>query len=149
MQILKHFNMQEVVKSQTAIRLGIDNSLPDELLPYVIDVAENILEHVREVFIAPVLVCSWYRSPALNKAIGGSKTSDHCFGRAVDFEVDGISNKQVAIYIRDHLKFKQLILEYYVSGKPNSGWVHCSYLEGRNTNEVLKTSDGKNYKTGL
>ena len=149
MQISKHFNMQEVVKSQSAIRLGIDNSLPDELYEYVIDVAENILEPVREFFNAPVRVSSWYRSPALNKAIGGSKTSDHCFGCAVDFEVDGISNKQVAIYIRDNLKFKQLILEFYTSGKPNSGWVHCSYLEGRNTNEVLKTSDGKNYKTGL
>lgn len=149
MEISKHFDMQEVVESQTALRKGIDNTLPDKLLPNVIMVAENVLEKAREFFHKPVVVSSWYRSPKLNKAIGGSVTSDHCKGCAVDFKIMGVPNKQVAIFIRDNLEFRQLILEFYNPDKPNSGWIHCSYVEGDNKKEVLRTQDGKTYHKGL
>lgn len=149
MEISKHFNMQEVIKSYTATRLGIDNSLPDNLLPNARLVAEKILEPVRLYFSRPIIVSSWYRSPKLNKAIGGSLKSDHCKGCAVDFEIDGMANAFIAEFIRDNLEFRQLILEFHNPDKPNSGWIHCSYVEGDNKKQVLRTQDGRTYQTGL
>ena len=88
--------------------------------------------------------------------IGGSQTSDHCHGRAADFEVrsESVSNPDLANYIRDNLEFKQLILEFYNKDEgPNSGWVHCSFDPGGdNKGEVLtaKRVDGKTqYVSGL
>lgn len=149
LKITDHFTMREVTESYTATRLGIDNSLPSELLPNVIKVAEKILEPTRLYFSRPIKVSSWYRSVELNKTIGGSAKSDHCKGCAVDFEIAGLPNKQLAIFIRDNLEFRQLILEFYDPKKPNSGWVHCSYVEGDNKKEVLRTQDGKTYHKGL
>ena len=77
-------------------------------------------------------------------AIGGSTTSDHCKGCAADFEVPGFDNKQLAKWIIDNLTFKQVILEYYEDGISNSGWVHCSFEEGENNNQVLRAvKEGK------
>lgn len=149
MEISKHFNMQEVIKSHTATRLGIDNSLPNNLLPNVRLVAEKILEPVRVYFNRPIYPSSWYRSPKLNKVTGGSLKSDHCKGCAVDFEIKGMPNAVIAEFIRDNLEFRQLILEFYNPDKPNSGWIHCSYVEGDNKKEVLRTQDGKTYHKGL
>ena len=149
MKISENFSLEEVTKSQVALRLGINNDLPDEFLQNAISVAENILEPVRKHYGKPVATSSWYRSKALNKATGGSLTSDHCFGCAVDFEVIGVPNLEVAKFIRDNLNFKQLILEFYEPSKINSGWVHASYLVGSNKKEVLRTSDGKKYFVGL
>lgn len=85
----------------------------------------------------------------MNKATGGSLTSDHCFGLAVDFEVIGVPNLEVAKFIKDNLTFKQLILEFYNPTKINSGWIHASYFAGNNSKEVLRTLDGKKYFVGL
>lgn len=149
MEISKHFNMQEVIRSHTATRLGIDNSLPDNLLPNVRLVAEKILEPVRLYFSRPIIVSSWYRSKKLNVAIGGSSTSDHCKGCAVDFEIDGMAKAVIAEFIRDNLEFRQLILEFHNPKIANSGWIHCSYVDGDNKKQVLRTQDGRTYYTGL
>lgn len=149
MKISGNFTLEEVTKSQVALRLGINNDLPDELLQNAISVAENILEPVRKHYGKSIAPSSWYRSKALNKATGGSLTSDHCFGCAVDFEVIGVPNLEVAKFIRDNLNFKQLILEYYNPTQINSGWVHASYLDEQNNKDVLRTSDGKIYSKGL
>ena len=99
------------------------------------------------------MINSGYRGPDLNKAVGGSATSQHCKGQAVDIEVPGVANYDVAEWIKDNLDFDQVILEFYTPGIPDSGWVHVSY---NNTGEQRKSvltamkENGKTvYKHGL
>jgi hypothetical protein len=82
---------------------------------------------VRDHFGKPVKINSGFRCPTLNQATGGSATSDHCKGQACDFEIDGVSNPDLAQWIADNLKYTQLILEFYTQGQPSSGWVHASF----------------------
>jgi hypothetical protein len=85
----------------------------------------------------------------LNRAIGSkSDTSQHCKGEACDFEIAGVSNLQVALWINNNCDFDQLILEYWKDGEPNSGWVHCSFKDGSNRKQVL-TYSGDKYINGL
>jgi zinc D-Ala-D-Ala carboxypeptidase len=143
MKLSKNFSLAELTKSETAIRRDIDNTPSDEVVSNLTTLCNMVLQKVRDSH-GVVTVTSGYRSPELNKAIGGSTTSDHCKGLAVDFEVPGLDNKQLALWIEDNLIFKQLILEFYNEGEPNSGWVHCSFEEGNNNNQVLTaTKDGK------
>ena len=143
MQLSKNFSVAELVKSQTATRLGIDNSPSEEVITNLTSLCNMVLQKVRNSH-GSVIVSSGYRSPELNKTIGGSTKSDHCKGFAADFEVPGLDNKQLALWIQDNLIFKQLILEFYKKGEPNSGWVHCSFEEGKNNSEVLTaTKEGK------
>ena len=136
MQLSKNFSVAELVKSQTATRLGIDNSPSEEIITNLTSLCNMVLQKVRNSH-GSVIVSSGYRSPELNKAIGGSTKSDHCKGFAADFEVPGLDNKQLALWIQDNLIFKQLILEFYKEGEPASGWVHCSFQEGENNSQVL------------
>jgi zinc D-Ala-D-Ala carboxypeptidase len=136
MHLSKNFSVAELVKSQTATRLGIDNSPSEEVITNLTSLCNMVLQKVRNSH-GSVIVSSGYRSPELNKAIGGSTKSDHCKGFAADFEVPGLDNKDLAKWIIDNLTFKQLILEFYKEGEPTSGWVHCSFEEGQNNNQVL------------
>jgi hypothetical protein len=86
---------------------------------------DNVLQPVRDHF-GPVVVTSGYRSPEVNKAIGGSASSDHCKGMAADFEILGVPNRDVAQWIIENLKTKQTILEF-PGANPNDGWIHVSY----------------------
>ncbi|MBL4860734.1 MAG: hypothetical protein JKX96_07740 [Acinetobacter sp.] len=149
MNISDNFTRAEAEKSQTARRLGINNTIPDLLLKNVIAVAENVLEPVRLKYGVPFSPSSWYRSEGLCLAIGSKKTSQHAKGEAVDFEVPGISNMEVAEFIAFDIEFDQLILEYYDGVNPNSGWIHVSYkADGSNRGEILRFN-GHNYKRGL
>jgi zinc D-Ala-D-Ala carboxypeptidase len=151
MKLSRNFSLQELTKSETAIRRGIDNTPSDEVISNLTTLCDMVLQKVRNAHGA-VTITSGYRSPELNKAIGGSTTSDHCKGLAADFEVVGFDNKELALWIKDNLVFKQLILEFYEEGQPNSGWVHCSFEEGNNKSEVLRAvKDGKKtvYLQGL
>ena len=107
----------------------------------------EILEPLRAKFDKPITITSGYRSPQLSEAIGSKSTSQHCKGQAVDFEIAGVSNLQVALWIDNNCDFDQLILEYY-TGEANSGWIHCSFVEGSNRKQVL-TYDGKQFTNGL
>ena len=107
-----------------------------------------VLEPVRAKFDKAITITSGYRSPDLCEAIGSKATSQHTKGEAADFEIAGISNLQVALWIQNNTDFDQLILEFWKEGEPNSGWVHCSYKEGSNRKQVL-TYDGSSYKNGL
>jgi hypothetical protein len=108
-----------------------------------------VLEPVRAKFEKPVFITSGYRSEQLCEAIGSKKTSQHTRGEAVDFEIMGISNLQLALWIQNNCDFDQLILEFWKEEEgANSGWVHCSYKEGSNRKQVL-TFDGKEFKNGL
>lgn len=125
MKLSKNFSLEELTKSDSAIRHGIDNTPPAEVIANLQALVDNVLQPLRDKFGA-IAVTSGYRSPELNKKIGGSTTSHHCLGYAADFEVLGMDNRELALYIRDNLKFTQLISEFY-TGEPDSGWVHCAY----------------------
>ena len=146
MKLSEYFSLQEMTKSQTALRMGIDNSPDEEQLQCLTNLCLNVLDHVRSEF-GPLTPSSGFRSPELCEAIGSKPTSQHAKGEAADFEVMGVDNKELAAWIAKNLSFDQLILEYYKEGEPNSGWVHCSYKDEGNRGEVL-IFDGKNYHQG-
>ena len=148
MQLSKHFKLEEFEKSQTAQRLGIKNKAGSGEIKNLTDVCYGVLEKVRVKYDKPVIVTSGYRSPELCEAIGSKATSQHTKGEAVDFEVIGIANIQVAYFIEANCDFDQLILEYYCPDDDQKGWVHCSFVEGSNRKQVL-TFDGKKYTNGL
>ena len=154
MQITANFSLDEMTKSQTALRKGINN-MPDPIHLHTLHgLCHNILQPVREHFGRPVTVSSGFRSVELCLAIGSSSASQHAKGQAADFEVIGIDNKEVAEWIRDNLDFDQLILEFYNEGEPQSGWIHCSYAGTdefgieHNRKAVLRY-DGKKYMNGF
>ncbi|PTQ86860.1 D-Ala-D-Ala carboxypeptidase family metallohydrolase [Nitrosomonas ureae] len=150
-KLTPHFTLNELIRSTRASELGIDNTPSQSVLSSLILLCTNILEPVREHFNRPVRVNSGYRSPALNAAIHGSKMSQHMSGQAVDFEIDGIANYDLAVWVSENLSFDQLILENYISGgDPNSGWVHCSLLNDFDKNRMQTlTINGKNKQIGL
>jgi len=149
MQLSKHFSLSEFEKSSTATRLGIKNKAGSGEIKNLTDLCYAVLEPVRAKFEKPILVTSGFRSEELCVAIKSSKTSQHTKGQAVDFEIMGVSNLQVALWIQNNCDFDQLILEFWKEEEgANSGWVHCSYNEGSNRKQVL-TFDGKEFKNGL
>lgn len=127
MNLSANFTLKELTRSDTADRLGIDNTPNEEQIESLRLLCENILQPVRDHFGKPVKINSGFRCPALNQATGGSATSDHCKGQACDFEIDGVSNPDLAQWVMDNLEYTQLILEFYTQGQPNSGWVHASF----------------------
>ena len=149
MQLSKHFKLEEFEKSMTAVRKGIENKAGSGEIKNLTDLCYTVLEPVRAKFDKPIIITSGYRSPELNRAIGSkSDTSQHCKGQAVDFEIAGLSNLQVAVWLEANCDFDQLILEFWKEGEANSGWIHCSYVEGSNRKQVLRF-DGKKYENGL
>ena len=145
MKLSDHFSLQELTKSSTAERRGIANEPDDEAVENLIMVCEMVLEPVREQYGIPFIPNSGFRCLELNRAIGSSDRSQHTTGEAVDFEVPSISNKEVALWVKENCKFDQLILEFYKEGDPASGWVHCSYvIEGENR-ESARIFDGKTW----
>ena len=154
MQLSKHFNLKEFTKSETAIRKRIDNTPNAEHANNLKLVCEKILEPVRNHFGKPVRINSGYRGPALNAAVGGSSKSQHCNGEAVDFEIDGLPNPDLAKWVAENCEFDQIILEFYDPKEgPNSGWVHASISsKGANRKQKLTavTEKGKTvYKPGF
>ena len=137
--------MEELTKSQTATRKGIDNTPSPEHQANLQSLCTAILQPIRDHFSKVVTVSSGYRSQELCLAIGSKTTSQHAKGEAADFEIFGVSNKELADYIHEHLDYDQLILEYWKESDPNSGWVHCSYSEGNNRRQYLRAykEDGK------
>jgi zinc D-Ala-D-Ala carboxypeptidase len=147
----KNFTLTEYTKSQTALRLGIDNTPNEDHLASAKLLFERVVQPVRDHF-GPTVINSGYRGPELNAAIGGAATSQHCRGEAVDIECPGIPNHEVAEWIQNNLDFDQLILEFYTLGIPDSGWVHVSYIPEGNRKQSLTAvkQDGKTvYLQGL
>jgi len=148
MQLSKHFTLEEFEKSQTATRKGITNKAGSGEIKNLTDLWYEVLEPVRAKFDKPIIITSGFRSPELCEAIGSKATSQHAKGQAVDFEIAGVSNLQVALWIENNVDFDQLILEFWKEGEPNSGWIHVSYKDGSNRKQVL-TYDGSSYNNGL
>ena len=150
-RLSENFSLQEFTKSQTAERRGIDNTPVEGHLENAKALFENVVHPVRDNFGVTV-INSGYRSGDLNYAIGGSNTSQHCKGQAVDIECPGTPNYDVAKWIEDNLDFDQLILEFYTPGIPDSGWIHVSYKteDNRNASLTAMKENGKTvYKPGL
>jgi putative chitinase len=143
-RLTQHFTLEEMIVSPTAKRLGLSNQPTEEHIENMRYCCEKILEPVRAHFGKPVRINSSYRSPLVNRAVGGSKTSQHVNGQAIDFEIMGVDNKVLADWIGDNLEFDQLILEFYTSGDKNSGWVHASIKKnGVNRMQRLIASKSK------
>ena len=129
MNLSRNFTLSELIKSDTAIRKGINNNPNAEQIEKLKALCENILQPVRDHF-GRVKVTSGFRSVELCTAIGSSANSQHAKAEAADFECPGVDNAELADWIHKNLPYDQLILEFYTPGEPNSGWIHCSYTEG-------------------
>ena len=145
MNLSRNFTLQELIKSDTAIRLNIDNNPNGDQIDKLKQLCENVLQPVRDQF-GRVKVTSGFRSPELCLAIGSSLESQHTKAEAVDFEVNGVDNAEVADWVYKNCDTDQLILEFYREGEPSSGWVHCSYSTDLNKKQSLienySVSDG-------
>ena len=144
-QLSKNFSLRELTASQTAERKGIGNTPSPEHQENLKLLCENVLQPVRDHFNRVVSISSGYRSPALCEAIGSKTTSQHAKGQAADFEIYGLSNGELATWIKDKLDYDQLILEYWTPTSSNSGWVHCSFNFEDNRKEYLRAykNEGK------
>jgi len=138
MNLTKNFSLVELTKSQTAERKGIDNTPSPEHQRNLKSLCARILQPIRDHFGKVVSVSSGYRSVDLCVAIGSKTTSQHAKGEAADFEIFGISNKELADWINENLYYDQLILEYWKESDPNSGWVHCSFTLNGNRKQYLR-----------
>lgn len=126
MKLSKNFTLQELTKSQTAIRNNIDNTPSPEEIENLQELCVNVLQPIREVF-GPVFVSSGFRSLTINSLTGGSANSYHVKGMAADIEVASASTLDLFLWIKNNLPYTELILEFYVEGYPDSGWVHVAY----------------------
>ncbi|MBH9537889.1 D-Ala-D-Ala carboxypeptidase family metallohydrolase [Novosphingopyxis sp. YJ-S2-01] len=124
MKLSEHFTLAEMTASQVAARQGIDNSAGPDEIAALRRLCERVLEPVRRHFDRPVIISSGYRSPALNRAIGGSAASQHSLGEAADFTIPGVPNIEVARWMETHLNYDQLIYEF-----GPAGWIHVSYRQ--------------------
>ena len=160
-----HFTLAEAMRSQEAVRHGIDNLPPRNVFPALAAISENIFEPIRTHFGIPYTPQSWFRCEALERRLCWTSFINWCKRRtrepneeswaiyfdrkqhpkgcAGDLELPGIPNYELAKWIRDNLEFDQLILEFHVWGKPSSGWVHASFVDGENRGEVLTIGRGK------
>jgi len=138
MKLTENFSLNELTKSQTAERKGIDNTPSTEHQENLKSLCEMILQPIRDQFGQVVSVSSGYRSPELCVAIGSSTKSQHARGEAADFEIFGVSNKELADWIDENLDYDQLILEYWNKSDPNSGWIHCSFTLNGNRKQYLR-----------
>jgi len=136
--ISDHISEKESVYSRTAIRLGISNEPTEEHRENMCLLAENIFEPLRSYVGGPIKINSFYRSPELNKAIGGSTKSQHCHGQAIDIDdtFGRMTNAEMYHFIKEHLDFDQMIWEF--GDDENPDWVHVSYVGERNRNRCLK-----------
>ena len=144
MNLSRNFTLSELIKSDTAIRKGINNNPNAEQIEKLKALCENILQPVRDHF-GRVKVTSGFRSVELCLAIGSSQNSQHARAEAADFECLGTDNAELADWSNKNLDYDQLILEFYTPGEPNSGWIHCSYTPDQPRKQFLHAykSEGK------
>lgn len=154
MRLSEHFDLKEFTKSDYAIRNNIDNTPSEYVVQNLQTLCTKVLEPIRHLMGKPIKITSGYRCTALNRAIGGSESSQHCSGHACDFEIIGQDNEELAVWVSNNCDFDQLILEFYNHADPNSGWVHVSYVapqkNRRSVLTIYKDEEGKTrYKEGI
>lgn len=147
MMLGKYFSKREMERSATATRLGLSNSIPDDLLGNARLVASK-LDIIREHFDKPVYVLSCYRSPSVNAAVGGSKTSAHRFAMAADVKIDGVSVLELCRWCAENISdYDQIIYEF-----GEDGWMHIGFTKGAPRKQLLtaKKVNGRTvYTEGL
>ncbi len=149
-----NFELSEFTRSQTASREGIPNEPPADSIPAIQKLVDEVLQPARDAFGLSMNINSGYRSLELNRAIGGSSTSQHMWTAehaAADIEIFGADNLELAHWIEENCDYDQLISECYDPAEgPNSGWVHVSIkVRGRNRKESLTYQRGEGYTPGL
>lgn len=152
MQLTKNFSLAEMIKSETALRQGLENTPGEVEIENLTRLCEHVLQPLRDLYGRGIKVNSGFRHPDVNAAVGGSRTSDHCKGMAADIEIPGVANYDLAKYIADYFYFTQVILEFYTPGIPDSGWVHVSYDPNnlkRQTLTAMRENGKTVYKPGL
>lgn len=154
MRLSPSFALADLTRSEAAARRGLDNTPTPEAIENLRALVLQVLQPLRDGLGRPLRVNSGYRGPAVNRAVGGSRNSQHLTGEAADIECAGVDNKRLAQTIIDlSLPFDQLILEFYVVGEPSSGWVHVSHKRsGPQRGEVLRAvrlPGGVSYLPGL
>jgi len=139
MAISEHISYKEGVYSRTATRLDIDNEPNNEQMDNMCLLAQEVFEPLRMWVGGPIKINSFFRSPKLNKAIGGSTKSQHCHGQAIDIDdtFGRATNAEMYDFIKEHLDFDQMIWEF--GDEDNPDWVHVSYVsEDKNRNRCLQ-----------
>jgi zinc D-Ala-D-Ala carboxypeptidase len=139
MAISEHISYKEGVYSRTATRLDIDNEPNDEQMNNMCLIAQEVFEPLRMWVGGPIKINSFFRSPKLNKTIGGSTKSQHCHGQAIDLDdtFGRATNAEMFDFIKEHLDFDQMIWEF--GDEDNPDWVHVSYVsEDKNRNRCLQ-----------
>ena len=148
-RLSKNFRLNEFIKSNTAIRLGIDNTPDEESIARLEYLANTVAQPIRDHFSLTTIINSGYRCLELNRVLGSSDNSQHVTGNAIDIEVPGVDNYDLAMWVKDNLDFDQLILEFY-DGTPSSGWVHVSKTtQGKKDRFDCLTINGGSVKRGL
>jgi hypothetical protein len=135
MKLSNSFNLIEFTSSETASRRGIDNTPSIAVIENLRLLCENVLQPLRDKYGKSINITSGYRSPKLNKAIGGSSTSQHCFGQAADIQVDKKDYLKVWEILKT-LPFDQIIWEFGTESAPD--WIHVSFVQGKNRGQKLK-----------
>jgi hypothetical protein len=149
-RISEHISLKEGIKSHTATRLNIDNTPSNLDLINMKTIAKKVFEPLRKWVSGPIAINSFYRSPKLNSAIGGSTTSQHCTGCAIDIDDNyGYkTNAEMFKYIKNNLDYDQLIWEFGDINNPD--WLHVSYVsEDKNRRRCLlayKKNDRTRYE---
>ena len=144
--ISKHISYKEGVYSRTAMRRGIKNNPNAEQMQNMVAIAEEVFEPLRAYVGGPIKINSFFRSPELNKAIGGSSKSQHCHGQAIDLDdtFGRATNAEMYYFIKEHLDFDQIIWEF--GDDKNPAWVHVSYIsveKNRNRKLLAEKEFGK------
>lgn len=134
MQLTPHFSLNELTRSSTAERRGIDNTPTAEAVENLRALCQAVLEPARIAFGAPIYVSSGYRCAALNKAVGGKPTSQHLRGEAADLQVKGVANLNRLYKILDGLDHDQLLYETNAAG---TKWLHISFRQNGNRNQSI------------
>ena len=148
MKLTANITLDELTKSQTAERKGINNNPNPKQIDNIKALAINILQPVRSHYDRPLIISSGFRCAQRCVEIGSSVNSQHVAddnAAAADFEIPGVDNRELALWIKSELDYDQLILEFYKDNEPTSGWIHCSYSTDHNRNQSLRAmrEDGK------
>ena len=145
--ISNHISYREGVYSITAKRLGLDNTPNNEQLNNMELIAHEVFEPLRTYVGGPIKINSFFRSPKLNKAIGGSSRSQHCKGQAMDIDdtYGRMTNAEMYHFIKEHLDFDQIIWEFGDDDNPD--WIHVSYVSPEDNRKRCLKAYRENNKT--